>query len=164
MAEIIINGLVYNRQLPPAIADSDFAIGRASDGSWEKKTLAETRNILFSIVEVEAPSSITMDALNVYGKRHINYAQNANAILTFNAGAVGQYGEISMVTTVAKYYRLTPPAGAYFLLDGAALAVNQAVQVASAAEGQRIDWDTAKAGAAEWRIRLWTVSGPWAGV
>jgi len=161
MAELIINGLVYNKQLPSAIADSDFVVGRASDGNWEKKTLAETRNILFPTIEINAPSSVTMDALNVYGKRHTNYGQAADAILTFNAGAAGQFGEVSIATTVAKYYRLAPPSGVAFMLDGAVLTADQTVQVASAAEGNRIDWDTVQIGAAEWRIRLWIVSGPW---
>ena len=114
-----------------------------------------------NIREVEAPSSITMGLNNVFDKRHTNFGQTLDAILTYNAGAAGQSGDIAMVTTVAKYYRLTPPSGAYFMLDGAPLAVNQSVQVASAAEGQKISWEAVKVGAAEWRIWLWTVSGPW---
>jgi hypothetical protein len=113
------------------------------------------------IREVVTPSSITMSASNVYGKRHTNYGQSADAILTYNAGAAGQSGEVSIATTVAKYYRLSPPSSVAFMLDGVVLAANQTVQVASASEGDRIDWDTVQIGAAEWRIRLWVVSGPW---
>ena len=36
------------RHLPAAVADSDFAVGQASDGNWIKKTLAEAKTILGS--------------------------------------------------------------------------------------------------------------------
>ena len=117
-----------------------------------------------NILEVAFPSTGTMAANNVYGVRHTNYGQTDDAIMTFLAAAAGQGGSINMATTVAKYFRLTPPSGTFFLLDGAPLSVDQSVQVASAALGQRIDWDVIQTGAATWQIQLWTVSGPWAGV
>jgi hypothetical protein len=121
--------------------------------------------IAFSnIREVEVPSSTTMGLNNVYDKRHINLGQTLDVILTFNASAAGHHGDVAMVTTVAKYFRLTPATGTYFVLDGSPLTVNQSVGVASAAEGQKINWEAVKIGAAAWRIWLWTVSGPWVAV
>jgi hypothetical protein len=134
-------------------------------GNWQCHAYRKASGFSIGMYdESVVASSATMTLTQCFSTSIINYGQTADVILSFIAAAKGMGGPINMVTTVAKYFRLTPPSGAFFLLDGAALAVNQSVQVASAAEGQRIDWDTAQIGAAEWRIRLWTVSGPWAGV
>jgi hypothetical protein len=107
------------------------------------------------------PATDTLTANQCSGGLINNYGQTGDVTLTLPACAAGMNFNVVLGTTVAKFFLLHPNAADYIVLDGVVGAVHKGVQVASATQGNAIQFVAFQTGAAAYYWEATTTSGPW---
>ena len=111
--------------------------------------------------EIIKTASGTLTAAEVSGTAINNYNQSDNVALELPAAAEGYSALITLGTTVAKYFRLTPASGEIIALDGATTGADKYIEIASAVKYASIYIYTIQTGASTFEWCANTIVGLW---
>jgi len=118
-------------------------------------------NLQSKLVHLVKTASGSLTAQECTGTVVNNFGQTDNVNLELPTAAEGLSLTISLGTTVAKYFRLTPATGGTIVLDGATTGADKYVQIASAAAYATIQFYTIQTGASTWVWQAISSIGAW---
>lgn len=118
-------------------------------------------NLQSKLVHLVKTASANLTAQECTGTVINNYGQINDVNLGLAAAAEGLSFTISLGTTVAKYFRLTPATGETAALDGSSTGADKYIQIASATKYATIQGFTVQTGASTYEWAFFSTAGNW---
>jgi len=118
-------------------------------------------NLQSKLVHLVKTASGSLTAQECTGTVVNNFGQTDNVNLELPTAAEGLSLTVSLATTVAKYFRLTPATGETAALDGSSTGADKYIQIASATKYATIQGFTIQTGASTYEWVFFSAAGNW---